>query len=142
MCLYKLISETAKRKFRKKIPDLHIVLEAGHPNSGDVKRIFGEIKKEFSGRGGEMLRTFTLADKGDCGPLMMADFVAHSRLELDRTAAAGFPMPNPAPIERGAGGVIHMEATAETLAQLRTDTLGKIRPNQSVSFATSGEQPS
>jgi len=51
------MAQAMKRRHRKTIPELHIVIEAGHPNSGDAERIFLEIKKEFDEEGINMLKT-------------------------------------------------------------------------------------
>ena len=63
ICLYHFIREALKRQHRKKVPPLHIVLEAGHNNYGDAERIFLEVKN-FEERGSNMLRTIAKADRG------------------------------------------------------------------------------
>jgi len=120
MCLYFFVVEAAKRQLRKRIPPLHLVLEAGHRNSGDAERIFLELKKEFRGREGEMLRSLTLVPKDECDPLMVADFIAHSTLMLDRKArAAGGSTPEPGPVPRGMTGITHLQSTPQAIAALR-----------------------
>jgi hypothetical protein len=84
MCVYHFVLESAKRQYRKKFPELHIVLEAGHRNAGDAERIFVEMKKEFESIGCNILRTLTKATKDDCDPLMMADFIAHYTFMIKR----------------------------------------------------------
>ncbi len=123
MCIYHFMLETMKRKYRKKYPDLHIVLEAGHPNSGDAERIFSEIKQEFDSVGICILRTLTIAAKDKCDPLMMADFVAHSTLMLDRRARSGKVVSNPQPVPRGFTGITHFQSTPEGLANIRAHVL-------------------
>lgn len=123
MCLYHFMQETIKRKYRKKYPDLHIVLEAGHPNSGDAERIFSEIKKEFESVGLNILRSLTITAKDKCDPLMMADFVAHSTLMLDRKARSGQAVSNPQPVQRGFTGITHFQSTPEGLANIRAHVL-------------------
>ena len=126
MCIYHFVLETMKRKYRKKIPDLYIVLEAGHQNSGDAQRIFLEMKKEFESLGINMLRTLTLATKDDCDPLMMADFVAHSTLMINRRArAAGRTVPASETVPRKMTGITHFESTPEGLANIRAHILEK-----------------
>lgn len=119
-CLYYLILEVAKRKYRGKVPSLHIVLEAGHVNSGAAEHIFMECKKDFFGRGSEMLATITLAGKDECDPLMMADFLAHSSLMINRKArATRAPLPQSQHIPRGAMGITHLQSTPEALISMR-----------------------
>jgi len=77
-CLCHFLIEIAKRKHKGRFPDLHIVLEAGHPNAGDAERIFLETKGELERNEFDVLRTFVLAKKDECDPLMAADFLAHS----------------------------------------------------------------
>jgi hypothetical protein len=118
MCLNYFLLEMMKRKYRKKFPGLDIVLEAGHPNSGDAERIFVETKKEFEALG--IIRTLTLATKDDCDPLMTADFIAHSTLLLNRKARAlNRPTPASQIVPRGQLGITHMESTPEGLANIR-----------------------
>lgn len=57
---------------------LNIVLERGHRNSGDAKRIFDEFKTELSKVDLNNFRTFTTCTKHEALPLMVADFFAHA----------------------------------------------------------------
>lgn len=119
-CLYRLIVEVSDRKYRKKVPDLHLVLESGHPNARDAERIFAEVKKEFAGRGSQILRTITFAEKDECDPLMIADFLAHSGFTINRNArATGIPLPPSHPVPRGQAGITHIESTPKALEQMR-----------------------
>jgi hypothetical protein len=58
-CLYLFIREGWKRRHRKKFPELHVVLESGHPNCGDAIRIFNETQTDLEAMGCHMLRTAT-----------------------------------------------------------------------------------
>jgi hypothetical protein len=133
MCIYHFMQEAMKRQHRKKFPELHIVLEAGHPNSGDAERIFLEMKKEFEDAGINMLRTLTLAAKDECDPLMMADFIAHTSLMINRKERTGLIFnPQPVtggqnPVERGDTGITHFQSTPEGLANIRAHVLEKAR---------------
>jgi Protein of unknown function (DUF3800) len=119
MCLSYFVLAMIKRKYRKKLPKLHIVLEAGHQNSGDAERIFIETKKEYESL--DILQTLTLATKDESDPLMMADFIAHSTLLLNRGARAqNKPTPPSQIIPRGKLGITHLESTPQGLANLRT----------------------
>jgi hypothetical protein len=48
MCLIYFILAMIKRKYRKKLPKLHIVLEAGHPNSGMHSVFLSKLKNNMS----------------------------------------------------------------------------------------------
>jgi hypothetical protein len=116
-----------KRQYRKRVPDLHIVIEEGHRNSGDAERIFLEVKKEFEDAGFNMLRTITKAAKDECDPLMMADFVAHSTFMV-QTGATPEPTDfSSRPLPRGATGITHFESTPEGLANIREHVISAIR---------------
>lgn len=118
MCLTYFVLEMMKRKYRGKFPKLHLVLEAGHENSGDAERIFVEMKAEYGRLG--IFQTLTLATKDDCDPLIMADFLAHSTLLLNRHARAqNKPTPPSQKVPRGMLGITHLESTPEGLATLR-----------------------
>jgi len=41
----------AKRRLRGRFPELHLVLESGHVNAGDAKRIFDEVRKSSATQG-------------------------------------------------------------------------------------------
>jgi hypothetical protein len=90
-CLYHFAMEILKRRHKSNLPDLHVVLEAGHPNFGDAERVFTEVKAELDAIGAKFLRTITKAAKDECDPLMMADFVAHTTYLMERD---GRPRPN------------------------------------------------
>lgn len=131
VCLYNCINEIFKRRHKKKIPVLHVVLEAGHPNYGDAERIFFEIKKEFEGAGNEMLRTISKADKEDSGQLMMADFAAHSEYLLETKALQGTPRNMvPAAVPKGMTGSTHIQSTPEMLKKWRDEIIEKAMPKK------------
>ena len=90
-CLMHFIREVATRKYRNKIPPLHIVMEAGHKHFGDAERVFLEEQKRWLYRGVPILRTLTKAPKDSCGQLMMADFAAHSEYIMEKRELDGFP---------------------------------------------------
>jgi hypothetical protein len=123
ICLAYFILEMMTRKYRKKFPELHIVLEAGHQNSGDAERIFLETQEEYKRL--NILRTLSLATKDNCDPLMMADFIAHSTLLINRKARVeNRPTPPSQIIPRGQLGITHLESTPEGLANLRAKVIG------------------
>jgi hypothetical protein len=127
MCLYHFMMEVMKRKHRKRVPQLHIVIEAGHRNSGDAERIFLEVKKEFEDAGINMLRTITKAAKDECDPLMMADFVAHSTFMIQTGARPEPPDLSAQRLPRGATGITHFESTPEGLANIREHVISMVR---------------
>lgn len=120
ICLYHFIREALKRQHRKKVPPLHIVLEAGHNNYGDAERIFLEVKKDFEERGSNMLRTIAKADKDSCGQLMMADFAAHGKYLLHQKNPTHMQQRKPvAKIPKGMTPIDDIESTPQNLAEMR-----------------------
>ncbi len=57
---------------------LNIVLESGHRNSGDAKRVFDEFKTVLSKVDLNNFDKFIIATKQEALPLMVADFFAHA----------------------------------------------------------------
>jgi hypothetical protein len=55
---------------------LHIVIEGGHRNVEDCRRIFEELRTNLKWRDVDVLGDFTIARKQDKPPLMAADFLA------------------------------------------------------------------
>jgi hypothetical protein len=142
MCLTAFVLEVLKRKHRKKIPPLHIVLEAGHPNYGDAERIFLETKREHESRGIYMLRTITKAEKADCGQLMMADFTAHSEYILEGRERAGLrQIPASVVVPRGMTGSTHIRSTPAALARWRAEIIDKATPKKGSNAPASVEHP-
>lgn len=118
-CLIYFLLEAMKRKRNGGFPKLHVVIESGHRNVGDAKRIFSETKLEFGAIG--ILQTLTIADKNRCDPLMIADFAAHSTLMLQKQARInGTSTPRNQQVPKGYVGMTHLESTPEGLANIRT----------------------
>jgi hypothetical protein len=141
LCLNYFILEMIKRKYRKKLPKLYIVLEAGHPNSGDAERIFLETKKEFGSLG--ILQTLTLATKDDCDPLMVADTLAHTTLIINRRAREeNRPTPQSDEIPRGALAITHLESTPQGLANIRAMAIAaKQKPRPGITRPSGAASP-
>jgi hypothetical protein len=59
-------------------PRLHVVLESGGPNPGDVTRLYNSLKKRFGGALNRSLAGLTFEAKADCLPLAAADLFAYS----------------------------------------------------------------
>jgi hypothetical protein len=112
---------------------LHFVLESGHRNRNEVRDIFNEMKEEVRSYGVDLLGEITFADKADCDPLMMADFLAHTAFMMgraDKTApneilflerARGSSVP------LGEGGVTHLRFGPGGLADLKNVLIEKLR---------------
>jgi Protein of unknown function (DUF3800) len=118
-CLLLFIREGLERRHRKKFPELHVVLESGHRNAGDAIRIFEEIKADLEGNGCDMLKSIKLAEKDECDPLMMSDFLAHSEWIMETKAREGVPRirrPAASPKEHA---ITHLKYDAATLAKLK-----------------------
>jgi hypothetical protein len=54
-------------------PRLHVVLESGGLNPGDVTRLYNSLKKRFGGALNRSLAGLTFESKADCLPLAAAD---------------------------------------------------------------------
>ena len=58
---------------------LDVVIERGHANVGDTKRIFNDLKAQVRRRfGSDVLGMHTVAKKETSAPLMVSDFLAYS----------------------------------------------------------------
>jgi hypothetical protein len=145
VCLYHFMNEVLKRQHRKKVPPLHIVLEAGHNNFGDAERIFLDVKKDLERHGSYMLRTITKADKDSCGQLMMADFAAHGKYLLQQKNPLHMQQRGAvAKIPKGMTPVSDLESTPENLAEMRARVIEaatpKTGPNSVLSVAADDDQ--
>lgn len=131
MCLYHFVREVFKRRYKKKMPVLHIVLEASQ-HYGDAERIFLEVKKDFEKRGIYMLAAITKLEKDECGQLMMADFAAHGEYVLEARVLAGQPRKNTTstPIPKGMTGHTHMKSTPEKLGEMRAEIIERATPKK------------
>jgi hypothetical protein len=86
-CLTALTAEAIRRLGNhKRFPEtrLRVVVEDGHPNAGDVQRIFTELRRELEDFGVSLLDSITFAAKRDADPLMVADFLAHTTFMIQR----------------------------------------------------------
>jgi hypothetical protein len=138
-CLYFFALEALKRVHRGRLPVLNFVLESGHKNLGDALRIFNEIKAELKATDSEMLGTITPADKDECDPLMMADFLAHTafmRGTVRPTRPYG-TISRPIAMSRTMGrketGVTHLEFELGGLTKLKSTLVERLSAKRSVS---------
>jgi hypothetical protein len=72
-CMGYLIDFLGLRQHRD---TLNIVMEGGHKNVGDCRRIFDDLKKRFHNIGMDSLGSFTVERKDTWPPLMVADMLA------------------------------------------------------------------
>jgi hypothetical protein len=148
-CVVHFVREVLKRKYRKKIPPLHIVLEAGHANFGDAERIFLEEKRLWVHRGVPILCTLTKADKDECGQLMMADFAAHSEYIIEkRSLDTGLPRNRTTiAVPKGMTPSTHIQFTPEMLRGIPAEIIERATPKKrphaplSVQASASEKQP-
>lgn len=102
---------------------LHIVIEDGHKNVGDTKRVFDELKDAMAWRGVNLLGTITIAKKSERDELMVADFLSHT-YSLMRAADPALPasLPDqdaPADRPRGKAGLTYLQFRNETFQDLK-----------------------
>ena len=110
-------------KFKGPSTRLNVVLEAGHKNAGDARRVFEDIKKICGEFGDTLLGDFTTARKFDAMPLMVADFMAFTYSKMRSSGAvppewreSGTELWRKTP---GMAGLTHLRLSAEGLALLR-----------------------
>jgi hypothetical protein len=91
MCLVHFLEEIEKRSpVRKYGSKLNVILEHGHPNAGDAKRIFEETRQNILAlHGAGPLGTITTETKKSCARLMVADFLAYTGYMTDVQERAG-----------------------------------------------------
>jgi hypothetical protein len=111
-----------------KSPDntLNIVMESGHRNSGDARRIFDQVKARGLKPGFEnLLGTLAFTEKKDCRLLGIADFLAYTTFISGRFMHDGKMQPV-------AGGqsanVVSLQMTPEQLATARQQRLASVAP--------------
>ena len=103
-CIGHLLQLMADRGNRDRI---NIVLEGGHPSLNDCIRIFQDVKTSANRIGTDVLGTCTIANKKDCMPLMVADFLASAHSKLRAREANGslyrtpFVLPKGQPAPKG-----------------------------------------
>jgi hypothetical protein len=68
---------------------LSVVVESGHKNAGDTKRLFEDRKRRLDAVGVDLLHTHVLAKKEDNPLLQLADITAHAHTHDKRAIKAG-----------------------------------------------------
>jgi hypothetical protein len=95
-CMAHLIAITLSHGTRHR---LNVVIEAGHANVGDTKRIFKDMKRQVKNLFGvDLLGTHEIEKKEKAAPLMLSDFLAYSysqmrTLKVDYAAEAPMHVP-------------------------------------------------
>jgi hypothetical protein len=99
---------------------LHLVIEKGHKNLGDVLRIIEEERQALQGK--VLLGDVTLTEKERCPPLMAADFLAHSHYTSEVKERAGIPVRQWDPKRDGKAQLTVLHYKPGSLANLRRET--------------------
>ncbi len=128
-CLFFFMLEGFKRARRKRYPKLHFVLESGHKNAGDALRIFNEAKKELLSFDCDMLGDLTFADKDECDPLMMADFLAHFAYMIAGKEIGPQPSipPQSPELGRGESAVTHLTFKPGSLTDIKSVLADRVK---------------
>jgi len=117
-CMRHLIEIVENNNYRDR---LNIVMERGHPNVFDCERILNELRENYKIAGRDFIGTFTVASKGQCAPLMVADMLgsvhsmaraAVSRGELDMSQFFSGP-------HRKGAHLAFLELTPDSLCGLK-----------------------
>jgi len=127
ICLISQVLEVIRRmSYHKKFDQLrmNIVAESGHKNAGDAERIYHEEAKELQRLGFSALSGITFADKIQCAPLMIADFLAHSTFIRDDKGLD--PQPRHIPPVREKTGLTHLAFEPNGLALHRQALVKKL----------------
>ena len=118
-CFRELLRVIEARKYRDR---LNIVMEDGHENIEDCRRIFNDLKARYRRIGHDFLGAFSTNSKESCPPLMASDFLAGSYSMMRRAQAGGAPayadIARP-PGEREAG-LVFLELLPDALTGLKT----------------------
>jgi hypothetical protein len=131
-CMLFFALEALKRVHRGRLPTLNFVLESGHKNFGDALRIFNETKAELKANEAEMFGMITPADKDECDPLMMADFLAHTAfMRGSAQPTEPYDAVTKPPLGRTMGrketGVTHLEFKPGGMIQLKSTLIDQLK---------------
>jgi hypothetical protein len=103
---------------------LHVVIEGGHPNAGDTKRIFEDLKRRLRQRRGiDLLGDIDIAKKQERAPLMVADFLVSTYSMMRASRERGgidYAAETPEPPKRQAG-LTFLELLPDALRRLKED---------------------
>jgi hypothetical protein len=126
ICLSAHIEEITRRiAHHKKFADtkLHIVMEDGCSNVGDVNRIYNESKIKLK-NASSILASLTFSAKSEADPLMFADFLAHSAyLKGPEKRVHSVPRV-PSVIPREKARIAHFSYDADGIQALKQKLIG------------------
>ncbi len=108
---------------------IHFVLESGHKHAGDAVRIFDEMKDALAKEGNNVMGAVTFASKGECAPLLMADFFAHTAWWMDQVKRSS-AIPEVrlfGSSTRGASNLTHITYRPGGMANVRNELLRMAR---------------
>lgn len=118
------------------LPKMHFVLESGHANWNEARDIFNGTKAELRGLDRDLLGEVSFADKNDCTPLMIADFLAHitymRRDETPGPGEPGRPLLKTLQSSPPAPGVTHLRFRPGGLAELKDVLIEKLKTTKPV----------
>jgi hypothetical protein len=117
-CLAHLIDFLAKPGNQDKLN----VMEGGHDNVGDCRRIFDDLKRRYLRSGVDTFGRFTIELKETWPPLMAADLLAatYSMVKADKTInGPGLPPGALVPAENPEGALHFLELAPNALADLK-----------------------
>lgn len=135
-CLLHLLRDAKRRERASNVPELHLVLEAGHENAGDAVRIYNETKADLRLAGYDALKSVTLAEKDECDPLMLADSLAHIAYVRECQALEGhIPSPRVAGYP-GISGISYIHYDTGLLGEVKRDFAStRYRPRKATDLA-------
>jgi hypothetical protein len=133
-----LIPSLAMQAFNRRNLDISFILESGHPNFGDVIRIFNKVKESQVAHEMEIVQTLngvTEGDKVDFPGLQIADVVAYNSFQ--HVTRKPFPTVELSPQnpehymtlakERQRVPVLHMRLGAPELSKFRQFILDEVQ---------------
>lgn len=90
LCLRSCLSVFAASQYAvNPLGSVNYVLELGHHNAGDARRVFDEFKKERESTWGKSLGTISFGAKKDVPALQAADFIAYWAYKTECDILAG-----------------------------------------------------
>jgi hypothetical protein len=103
---------------------LNVVIEDGHQNVTDCRKIFGDLKQRYERFGIHSLGSFSIERKETCPPLMLADYMAggysmiRTRMSFDELEGQGDDYQ---PLRKGRARCTYMELKSDALQTLKTE---------------------
>jgi hypothetical protein len=98
---------------------LNVVIEDGHANVGDTKRIFNDLKRQVRNRFNvDLLGKHTIARKEKAPALMVSDFLAYSYLRM-RSSKVDYALHAPMNVPKRQAGLTFLELLPDSLRLLK-----------------------